>query len=105
MVPEFLQIAIIISRHPSGECGPMNDNIDMKIIKNYDMLKKVGKGAYGQVWKCLNKRTKQPCALKRIFDAFRNSTDCQRTYREIMYLQMLSHPNIVRLHSYQKSLN
>lgn len=59
----------------------MNDNIDIKIIKNYDMLKKVGKGAYGQVWKCINKKTKSTCALKRIFDAFRNSTDCQRTYR------------------------
>lgn len=65
----------------------MNDNIDAKIIKNFDMLKKVGKGAYGQVWKCLNKKTHTLCALKRIFDAFRNSTDCQRTYREIMYLK------------------
>lgn len=59
----------------------MNDNIDIKIIKNYDMIKKVGKGAYGQVWKCTNKKSKSICALKRIFDAFRNSTDCQRTYR------------------------
>jgi mitogen-activated protein kinase 15 len=45
------------------------------------MLKKVGKGAYGQVWKCINKKTHTVIALKRIFDAFRNSTDCQRTYR------------------------
>lgn len=59
----------------------MNDNIDGKIIKNYEMLKKVGKGAYGQVWKCINKKTHTTCAIKRIFDAFRNSTDCQRTYR------------------------
>eukprot|EP01079_Euglenida_sp_SAG-EU17-18_P006756 gene6756-1208_t len=35
-------------------------------------------------------------ALKKIFDAFQNSTDAQRTYREIMLLQALSHGNIVR---------
>lgn len=59
----------------------MNDNVDIKIIKNYEIIKKVGKGAYGQVWKCVNKKKKYVCALKRIFDAFRNVTDCQHTYR------------------------
>ena len=83
----------------------MNDNMDIRIIKSYDMHKKVGKGAYGQVWKCTNKKTNSICALKRIFDAFRNLTDCQRTYREIMYLQQLSHPNVVQLYNYEKSGN
>jgi mitogen-activated protein kinase 15 len=37
-------------------------------------------------------------ALKKIFDAFQNATDAQRTYREIMFLQELNgHENIVRL--------
>lgn len=36
----------------------MNDNMDIKIIKNYEIIKKVGKGAYGQVWKCVNKKSK-----------------------------------------------
>ena len=36
-------------------------------------------------------------ALKKIFDAFQHSTDAQRTYREIILLQELQHPNIVRL--------
>jgi len=36
--------------------------------------------------------------LKKIFDAFQNATDAQRTYREIMFLQELNgHENIVRL--------
>ena len=59
----------------------MKDNIDKQIIRNYTLIQKVGKGAYGQVWKCLNKKDKKICALKRIYDAFRNVTDCQRTYR------------------------
>ena len=37
-------------------------------------------------------------AVKKIFDAFRNQTDAQRTFREIMFLQHFGdHPNIIRL--------
>ncbi len=37
-------------------------------------------------------------ALKKCFDAFRNATDAQRTFREVMYLQELEgHDSIVRL--------
>ena len=37
-------------------------------------------------------------ALKKIFDAFRNPTDAQRTFREILFLQEFRHhPNVIRL--------
>lgn len=39
-------------------------------------------------------------AIKKIFDAFRNETDAQRTFREIMFLRAFrNHPNIIQLHS------
>jgi len=41
----------------------------------------LGKGAYGVVWKAIDKITKQVVALKKVFDAFQNATDAQRTYR------------------------
>jgi len=54
--------------------------------------------AYGIVWKAVDKRTRQVVALKKCFDAFRNATDAQRTFREVMYLQELAgHENIIRL--------
>jgi hypothetical protein len=54
--------------------------------------------AYGVVWKAVDKRTHATVAVKKCFDAFRNATDAQRTYREIMYLQELAgHENIIRL--------
>lgn len=54
--------------------------------------------AYGIVWKAVDKRTKAVVALKKCFDAFRNATDAQRTFREVMYLQELAgHDNIIRL--------
>lgn len=37
-------------------------------------------------------------ALKKIFDAFTNPTDAQRTFREILFLQAFSnHPNVIQL--------
>ena len=33
-------------------------------------------------------RTGEIVALKKIFDAFSNATDAQRTYREVMFLQV-----------------
>ncbi len=50
------------------------------------------------MWKAVDKRTRAVVALKKCFDAFRNSTDAQRTFREVMYLQELGgHDNIIRL--------
>jgi mitogen-activated protein kinase 15 len=45
-------------------------------------------------------------ALKKIFDAFQNATDAQRTYREIMFLRELAgHDNIVQLLDVMKADN
>lgn len=45
-------------------------------------------------------------AVKKIFDAFRNETDAQRTFREIMFLRAFrSHPNIVQLYSVHRAAN
>ena len=62
--------------------------------------------AYGIVWKAIDKETGEVVALKKIFDAFRNQTDAQRTYREIVFLQEFrDHPNIIRLHNVVKAEN
>lgn len=45
----------------------------------------------------MDKKTKKQCALKKIFDAFQNATDSQRTFREIIFLQEMHHENIIRL--------
>lgn len=77
--------------------------IDEHILKRFDIKKRLGKGAYGIVWKAVDKKTKDVVAIKKIFDAFRNQTDAQRTFREIIFLQSFrNHPNIVKLHSIHK---
>jgi len=58
------------------------------------------------VWKATDRQTGQVVALKKIFDAFRNKTDAQRTFREIMFLQdFADHPNIIRLFNFMKAEN
>lgn len=44
----------------------------------------------------LDRRSNKFFALKKNFDAFQNSTDAQRTFREIMYLKKFNHPNIIQ---------
>ncbi len=74
----------------------MSEEIESHILKKYEILQKLGKkgdmlwlgkGAYGIVWKSIDKKSREVVALKKIFDAFQNSTDAQRTFREIMFLQ------------------
>ena len=78
-----------------------DDEVEPHIQRKYELSKNpMGKGAYGIVWKAIDRKSRRISALKLCYDAFRNSTDAQRTYREIMYLQKLSgHENIIHMQS------
>jgi len=84
----------------------MSEDIDKHVSRKYEIVQKIGKGAYGIVWKAVDKKTRETVALKKIFDAFQNVTDAQRTFREIMFLQELSgHENIIKLLNVLKADN
>ncbi|XP_074542810.1 mitogen-activated protein kinase 15 [Halichoeres trimaculatus] len=81
-------------KYESTNVSEVEDHISLK----YDIKRRLGKGAYGIVWKAVDRQTGEIVAVKKIFDAFRNRTDAQRTFREIMFLQEFGdHPNIVKL--------
>lgn len=44
----------------------MTDDVDGHILDKYDLHKRLGKGAYGIVWKAIDKRTKDVVALKKV---------------------------------------
>ena len=48
----------------------MSEDVEPHILKKYEIVQKLGKGAYGIVWKAVDKRTRSVLALKKIFDAF-----------------------------------
>ncbi|EGD82109.1 CMGC/MAPK/ERK7 protein kinase [Salpingoeca rosetta] len=73
--------------------------VDANIAKDYELLDRIGRGAYGIVWKA-RRRTgaQQIVAIKKVYDAFRNTVDAQRTYREVVYLKaFMEHDNIITL--------
>ena len=53
----------------------MTEELEAHVLRKYEILQKLGKGAYGIVWKAIDKRTKEIVALKKNFDAFQNATD------------------------------
>ena len=48
----------------------MSEEIETHILRKYEILQKLGKGAYGIVWKAIDKKTREVIALKKVFDAF-----------------------------------
>ena len=55
--------------------------LDYRIYKSYQVHQKIGKGAYGEVFKATDKKNNKGVAIKKICDAFQNLTDAKRTYR------------------------
>ena len=53
----------------------MSEDIEPHILRKFEIIKKVGKGAYGIVWKAIDRKHKAVVALKKVFDAFSNPTD------------------------------
>ena len=56
------------------------------MLRKYDIQQKLGKGAYAVVFKGVDKKSKNVIAMKKIFDAFQNATDAQRTFRPLLIL-------------------
>ncbi|KAH9581990.1 Protein kinase domain [Trypanosoma melophagium] len=83
----------------------MSSEIEPHILRKYEIQAQLGQGAYGIVWRASDRRTHQVVALKKIYDAFQNATDAQRTFREIMFLQALKHPNIIKLLHVHRATN
>ena len=82
------------------------DKVEEHIKKRFIFQKKVSQGAYGVVFKVIDKKTKEQVALKKLFGAFQDEVDSQRTFREVMLLQELNgHDNIIRLLNVIKAEN
>jgi len=83
-----------------------SEELDKHVARCYEIQQRVGRGAYGIVWKAVSVETGEVVAVKKIFDAFQNATDAQRTFREIMFLQELGdHENILKLLDVMKAEN
>ena len=100
-----------VSLSVESQCVILSETVgvDTHILRHYEIQKRLGKGAYGIVWKATDKRNKDVVALKKIFDAFRNQTDAQvdaeRIEHDLQYTAWTScsREPIERLFSYGNS--
>ncbi len=65
-------------------------------MDRYKVIKIVGDGAYGSVYKALNTTTGEVVAIKKMKKKFTSWEECM-SLREIKSLRKLNHPNIVKL--------
>lgn len=77
--------------------GAEHSFLEGRIKQRFEVLKKIGSGAYGHVWKVRCRETKAIYAIKKVFLAFQDDTDAQRVYREISLLLKLRSDLVVRL--------
>ena len=63
----------------------------------YQVVAHLGKGAYGTVVSARDRRTGKACAIKRIHDVFSLKDDAIKTLRELHFLRVFRHPNVVSL--------
>ncbi|KAK6054077.1 hypothetical protein COOONC_08418 [Cooperia oncophora] len=61
--------------------GIMTEDVDGHVLDKYELQKRLGKGAYGIVWKAIDRRTKDVVALKKvIFSIFNQCFQCFLTF-------------------------
>ena len=61
----------------------------------YDVSHAVGKGSYGYVCAGRNRKTDEKVAIKHIDRVFSDKADTVRIIRELRFLRLLQHPNVV----------
>ncbi len=75
-----------------------------EIPKNYEPIRKIGKGSFGRVIEVLEKTTKTKYAMKII------NKDSKKIYKydtvkdEVNILKNLSHPNIIKYYDFQETI-
>lgn len=83
-----------------GHLSDFEDRVvERRVLRRFDVYTRLGRGAYGVVWKGVERRgRRRVVALKKCFNAFASSSDAQRTYREASYLSELrGHVNVITL--------
>ncbi|GBG70112.1 hypothetical protein CBR_g5743 [Chara braunii] len=65
-------------------------------MNRYKIIKQLGDGTYGSVWKAVNRQTNEVVAIKKMKRKFYSWEECMNL-REVKSLRKLNHPNVVKL--------
>lgn len=69
----------------------------MDYMSKFEVIEKIGEGAYGVVYKARDSSNNQKVAIKKIRLEHCEDGIPQTTLREISFLKELDHPNVVKL--------
>lgn len=72
-------------------------NKDVKESSRYKIKRIIGKGSYGIVFSATDIESGDEVAIKKISDVFRELDDSIRILRELKFLRLLKHPNLINL--------
>ncbi|KAJ4901578.1 Protein kinase superfamily protein [Raphanus sativus] len=65
-------------------------------MERYNLIKEVGDGTFGNVWRAVNKQTGEVVAIKKMKKKYYSWEECINL-REVKSLSRMNHPNIVKL--------
>ncbi|KAK9805401.1 hypothetical protein WJX73_001324 [Symbiochloris irregularis] len=65
-------------------------------MNRYKILKQLGDGTYGSVWKAINNQTNDVVAIKKMKRKFYSWEECM-ALREVRSLRKLNHPSVIKL--------
>lgn len=95
-------LPVVIAVTPAQRLEKRAKGNQETVLDNYEMQEEIGRGAYGVVYKALNKKTKQTVAIK----VMRSDKDeLESLMSEIDLLKILNHPNIVKYHGFINTSN
>ena len=72
-------------------------NKKMDYMSKFEVIEKIGEGAYGVVYKARDQSNNTKVAIKKIRLEHCEDGIPQTTLREISFLKELDHPNVVKL--------
>lgn len=75
----------------------INQFSDWEVGSDYELVKLLGSGSYGQVASAVYKPTGKKVAIKKMDGVFEDDVDCKRILREVTLLRRLKHPYVVEL--------
>lgn len=75
----------------------INQFADWEVGADYELVKLLGQGSYGQVASAVHKPTGKKVAIKKMDGVFEDEVDCKRILREVTLLRRLKHPYVVEL--------
>lgn len=68
-----------------------------QVVKNYRLLKTIGKGNFARVMLARHMPTNSEVAIKIIDKTQLNTNSLEKLFREVSIMKLLNHPNIVKL--------